>query len=70
MISLLLAVLAAGAANVALVVFLADRLGPQSGTGAAGELAATTGGLQATATRGAVKIGNENATTLAARRAA
>lgn len=69
MISLLLAVLAAGAANVALVVFLADRLGPQAGTVSAGELAATTGSLPA-ATRTTVKVGNENAATLAARRAA
>ncbi|BAU93152.1 hypothetical protein MPPM_4547 [Methylorubrum populi] len=70
MISLaLLAAVAAGAVNIALVTLVADRLGPKVGTAAAGEFAAT-GGAAPTAKRGAVRIGNENAAPLAARRAA
>ncbi|KQP33794.1 hypothetical protein ASF49_07970 [Methylobacterium sp. Leaf104] len=60
MITLLLAVLAAGTANVALVAFMADRLGPKAGAAAsAGELVATS--LGASAKAGAVKVGNQNA---------
>jgi hypothetical protein len=69
MISLVLAaVIAAGAINIALVAFLADRLGPKTGTLSAGEFAAVADATSAT--RGAVRVGNENASVLAARRAA
>lgn len=69
MISLVLtAVIAAGALNIALVAFLADRLGPKAGTASAGELAAVSDA--GSVTRGAVRVGNENAAPLAARRAA
>ncbi|MBK3401859.1 hypothetical protein H0176_12800 [Methylorubrum populi] len=70
MISLaLFAAVAAGAANIALVTLVADRLGPKAGTAYAGEFAAI-GGAAPAAKRGAVKVGNENAAPLAARRAA
>ncbi|MDR7039553.1 MULTISPECIES: hypothetical protein [Methylobacterium] len=69
MITLLLtAVVAAGAANVALVAFVADRLTPSNGA-SAGELTAVSGGASA-GTRTAVRPGNENASVAAGRRAA
>lgn len=69
MLSLVLtAVFVLGAANIALVAFLADRLGPKDGTVSAGEFAAVTGA--GSVKRGAVRVGNENASPLAARRAA
>ncbi|MGU3359475.1 hypothetical protein ACLBWX_03990 [Methylobacterium sp. M6A4_1b] len=67
MITLLLAVLAAGTANIALVTFLADRLGPEAGaTPSAGELVAATQGSPASAKAGAIKVGNQNASAGAA----
>lgn len=70
MISLaLLAAVVAGAANIALVALVADRLGPKAGTVSAGEFAAVAGAAPATK-RGAVKIGNENVSPVAARHAA
>ncbi len=69
MISLVLAAaVAAGALNIALVAFVADRLGPKVDTVSAGEFAAVADA--APAQRRAVKVGNENAAPLAARRAA
>ena len=71
MITLLLAVVAAGAANVALVAFMADRLGPQAGVSAsAGEFVAIAQSAPAAGKRGAVKVGNANASTYAAKIAA
>ncbi|WP_236960411.1 hypothetical protein [Methylobacterium durans] len=67
MTALLLA-LAAGAANVALVAVLADRLGPKAA--AAGELFAVNDARPASARVDAVKAGNENAPAVAAKRAA
>lgn len=62
MITLLIAVLAAGTANVALVAFMADRLGPKAGTSpSAGEFVAVTQGTPASAKARAIKVGNENA---------
>lgn len=71
MITLLLAVVAAGAANVALVAFMADRLGPKAGASAsAGEFAAIAQSTPATGKLGAVKVGNANASAGAAKIAA
>ena len=62
MTTLIIAVIAAGAANVALVAFMADRFGPKAGTSAsAGEFVAITQGTPATAKARAVRVGNENA---------
>ena len=62
MITLLLAVLAAGIANIALVAFVADRLSPKGDASpSAGELVAVTQGTHASAKARAVKVGNENA---------
>lgn len=70
MISLaLLAAVAAGAVNIALVTLVANRLGPKAGTVSAGEFAAI-GGAAPSAKRGAVKVGNENLSPVAVRRAA
>lgn len=71
MISLaLLAAAAAGAANIALVALVADRLGPKAGTVvSAGEFAAI-GGAAPAAKTGAVKVGNENVSAGAVKRAA
>lgn len=69
MISLLLVVAALGSANVALVAFLADRLGPNAGTLSAGEFAAVTGPV-ASAKSGAVRVGNENVSAAGAKIAA
>ena len=70
MISLaLLAAVAAGAVNIALVTLVANCLGPKAGTASAGEFAAI-GGAAPTAQRGAVKVGNENLSPSAVRRAA
>lgn len=72
MISLaLLAAFAAGAANIALVTLMADRLGPKAGTAvSAGEFAAVGGAASASRKAGAVRVGNENRSPLAAKRAA
>ena len=62
MITLLLAVLAAGTFNVALVAFVADRLSPKGDASAsAGELVVVTQGTPASAKARAIKVGNENA---------
>jgi hypothetical protein len=62
MITLLLAVLAAGTVNVALVAFVADRLSPKGDASpSAGELVAVTQGTPASAKARAIKVGNENA---------
>lgn len=61
MITLLLAVLAAGIANIALVAFVADRLSPKGDASpSAGELVAVTQGAPTSAKPRAVKVGNEN----------
>ena len=61
MISLLFSVVAAAAANTALVVYLADRLGPKaSSTFAAGEFAATNAEGTSAAKLRALRVGNEN----------
>ena len=66
----LLAAAAAGAANIALVTLMADRLGPKAGTTvSAGEFAAV-GTAPASTKVGAVKVGNENLSPVAAKRAA
>ena len=71
MISLVLTVVAAGAANIALVAFLADRLGPKAGASvAAGEFIAVTEAASASTQRKAVKVSNENASVGAAKLAA
>ncbi|WP_336491690.1 hypothetical protein [Methylobacterium nigriterrae] len=58
---LLAAAVAAGAANVALVAFVADRLSLQSGASVgAGELIAVTEGTLASGNGGAVEVVNEN----------
>ena len=71
MISLFItAAVVVGAANVALVTFLADRLGPKAGTLATGELFAAAGSAPASGKSGAVRAGNENAPYEAAKRVA
>jgi hypothetical protein len=71
MTSLLLALAAAGAANVALVAFLVERLGPKAGAViSAGEFAAVAETAPASAKFSAVKVGNENAPVATAQRAA
>ncbi|MBX9932667.1 MAG: hypothetical protein K2Y56_14180 [Methylobacterium sp.] len=71
MITLLLTVVAAGAANVALVAFLADRLGPKAGAAvSAGEFVAVAETAPASAKRSALKVGNENVRVGGAQRAA
>ncbi|GEP02504.1 hypothetical protein [Methylobacterium oxalidis] len=71
MISLLLtAAVAAGAANVALVAFLADRLSPKAGTVAAGEFVAVAGTASASGKVSRVKAGNENVPAVAGKLAA
>lgn len=71
MISLILTVVAAGAANIALVAFLADRLGSKADASvAAGEFVAVIQSVPAPAKRSAVKVGNENVSVGAAELAA
>jgi len=74
MVSLLLTTAAAaaiGVANIALVAFMADRLGPKAGASvAAGEFFAVTESAPASAKRRAVKVGNENVSAGAAHLAA
>lgn len=55
---LLLAAVAAGAANLALVAFVANRMSATAG--AAGEFVALTETTPAARKLGAVKVGNEN----------
>ncbi|KAB1072469.1 hypothetical protein [Methylobacterium planeticum] len=73
MIALILATVAAGAVNVALVAVLADRLGPKTdASAAAGELVALNGAASGPAKPIAAKpafAGNENALAAAARAA-
>jgi hypothetical protein len=69
MISLLLtAAVAAGAANAALVAFMADRLSPKAG--AAGEFVAVTETAPAARKVDRVQVGNENVPAVAAKLAA
>ncbi len=71
MITLLLTVAAAGAANVALVAFMVDRFGPKAGiTVSAGEFVALLETAPASAKRGALRVGNENVLVGATQRAA
>ncbi|GJD96057.1 hypothetical protein OCOJLMKI_3275 [Methylobacterium iners] len=71
MITLLLTVAAAGAANVALVAFMVDRLGPKAGTTvSAGEFVALLETGSASAKRGALRVSNENVLVGATQRAA
>ena len=71
MISLLLTVVAAGAANVALVAFMADRFGAKAGTSvAAGEFIAVAEIALASGKTNAVRVGNENLPVGAAKLAA
>lgn len=62
------AAVAAGAANVALVAFMAERLGPKAG--AAGEFVAVAETAPAAVKAHAVPVGNENYPAQAARLAA
>lgn len=73
MISLLLTTAAAaaiGAANIALVAFMADRFGSKAGAVSAGEFTAVAATAPASAKVNAVKVGNENVPAGAAERAA
>ncbi|MDR7040687.1 MULTISPECIES: hypothetical protein [Methylobacterium] len=69
MISLLLtAAVVAGAANAALVAFVADRLSPKAA--AAGEFVAITETAPAVGKVSRVEVSNENVPAVAAKRAA
>ena len=70
MITLLLTVAAAGAANVALVAFLADRFGSKAGVVSAGEFVALAATAPAASKVSAVKVGNQNVPAGAAKRTA
>ncbi|GJD94770.1 hypothetical protein OCOJLMKI_1974 [Methylobacterium iners] len=71
MITLLLTLAAAGAANVALVAFLADRVGSKAGTAvSAGEFVALAPTAPAASKVSAVKVGNQNVPAGALKRAA
>lgn len=64
----LFAAIAAGAANVALVAFVADRMNPKAS--AAGEFVTITQTTSAARKVGAVKVGNENVPAAVAKLAA